>query len=625
MIDSNKGQPQIVLDTDFKDVDLSSQDERNECNGAVPATDITNEKKEEPENVNTEDENAHITWRICKNYKISICKPLIPLKMALLVWFGAGSIIGSFLAVYFKQRGLALSELSTIFIIAPFAQFLGTAVSGVIADKLGRSKPVLVGNLIITLLAVAGMLLMPRMNPESCNQQPLNLKCHYLEFDRLIARSACDIEEDIIEVTSCSVQCPENVTQYCFGRNLICEILARNQEFGNFSLSIHVNGTFKIKHKCFYNVHTLTHKNITYSWCNVPHKMYCRINCSYFSEEKCNREGKSRWKLLIANVVLFILFLTTFTTCYRIFDVTAMSLVKQYNSDFGHERFFSILGVLIFSPVAGYIVDANTSPGEEKHYASAFYCFIGMCIIILAIIYKLDVQIMPPGKNMWKKILNLLKNADVISFICVLLVLGTTWNFTKNFTNWFLAELNTPGVLFGLIPAVSGLYGLPFLMTSKWWVQKIGSPNIFILALLAYVCSAIGYSFLFDPWYSLFLEVTSIFTYHLLWVAVILHSHEIAPEGLTATVISTAGGIHYSIGKGSGSLIGGLIMDSFGGRIAYRVIAIICLISAVIYGIYLYIRRICFTENHDIKNRDIDENLECEEESKEIYALESKI
>ncbi|KFM63075.1 hypothetical protein X975_18544, partial [Stegodyphus mimosarum] len=259
MIDFNKQSFHPVMDTDFKSVDFSSEDERNECNGVVSVNDTRNEKKEVPENANLEDETFNLTWRLYKNYKISICTPLIPLKLALLLWFGAGSIVGSFLAVYFKQRGLALSELSTIFMITPFAQFLGSTASGIIADKLGRCKPVLVGNLVITLLAVTGMLLMPRMNPESCNPQPLNIKCHYQEFDRLIVRSTCDIDDEVFEVTSCNVQCPENVTEYCFGQNIICEILANSQEIGNFSLSIHVNETFKIKNKCFYNVHALTH------------------------------------------------------------------------------------------------------------------------------------------------------------------------------------------------------------------------------------------------------------------------------------------------------------------------------------------------------------------------------
>ncbi|KFM63076.1 Major facilitator superfamily domain-containing protein 6-A, partial [Stegodyphus mimosarum] len=191
---------------------------------------------------------------------------------------------------------------------------------------------------------------------------------------------------------------------------------------------------------------------------------------------------------------------------------------------------------------------------------------------------------------MRRKTVYMIQNIDVISFILVIFVLGTSWNFTKNFTNWFLVELDTPGVLLGLIPAASSFYGLPFLLTTNWWVKKVGSYNLFILALLAYTVSAFGYSFLYDPWLALLLEFTSVFTYHMLWVAVVIHSHDIAPEGLTATVISTAGAIHYSIGKGIGSLTGGLIMDAYGGRTAFRVIAIICLVSAVIYGLYVYIR-----------------------------------
>ncbi|GIY97735.1 MFS_1_like domain-containing protein [Caerostris extrusa] len=159
---------------------------------------------------------------------------------------------------------------------------------------------------------------------------------------------------------------------------------------------------------------------------------------------------------------------------------------------------------------------------------------------------------------MWKKTMFLMKNPDVLSFVLVIFILGTAFCFTKNFMFWYLEGMNSPSFLIGLIPAVR-------------------------------------YSFLQDPWYSLVLEGTNIFTYHLLWVAVVLYSHEIAPEGLTSTVIATAGSIHYHIGKSSGSLVGGFIMDAFNGRVAFRVVGIICLVSAVLYALYLYIRRTCFT------------------------------
>lgn len=389
----------------------------------------------------------------------------------------------------------------------------------------------------------------PRLNAPNCASQPINLKCHPRQFDRLITKTSCDVVEDVIRVNSCNVQCPENVTEYCDGQNLICEILAGNEERRNFSLSIYVSGSYKVKDRCYYNVSSMSHENATFSWCNVPHKMYCRVSCTVDSGVRCSDDSDNRNGLLIITLVLYVLFSSTYSNVFRFMDVTAMSLVEEHDSDFGRQRFFSIGGILVISPIAGVLVDTWSPDGEERNYLPAFYFFISLTIILLAVLYKLQVRIKSPGKRMFKKAIFLLKNPDVISFVCVIFLLGTAWSFTKNFMFWYLEGMNSPSVLIGLIPAVSSLYGLPFLVTSRWWVNKIGAKQIFIIAFLGYVINTTGYSFLQDPWYSLILEVTNIFTYHLLWVAVIVHSHELAPEGLTATVISSAGSIHYHLGK----------------------------------------------------------------------------
>ncbi|GFS91143.1 MFS_1_like domain-containing protein [Nephila pilipes] len=581
----------IEMNEDIKD---SYRDMQYDAN--VPRVVLnSNEKKE----MSPQDNDAlNFILTIYKNWKIRIYKPLIPLKLVLFFWYGGGSFVAPFLTVYFKQRGITLSELSTFFILSPICQFCGTVLSGVAADKLGRSKPVLIANLLLAMLFLGGILLIPRLNPPNCASQPINLKCHPQQFDKLITKTSCDVVEDVIEVNSCNVQCPENVTEHCDGQNLICEILAGSEMRRNFSLSIHVKGHYKAKDRCYYNVSSMFHENATYSWCNVPHKMNCRVSCIVDSGVDCSDEADNRDGLLITTMALFILFQTSYSNCYRFMDVTSMSLVKEHDSDFGRERFFSILGILVVSPIAGFLVDA-TSNGPEKNYLSAFYLFMFSVLIILMIVYKLEVRINSPGKKMWRKAIHLLKNPDVLSFVLIIFVLGTAFCFTKNFMFWYLEGMNAPSFLMGLIPAVSSLYGLPFLVTSKWWVNKIGATQIFILGLLGYVVNSLGYSFLQDPWYSLVLEATNIFTYHLLWVAVILHSHDIAPEGLTATVIATAGSIHYHIGKSSGSSIGGFIMDAFDGRVAFRVMGIICLISAVLYALYLYIRRTCFTVIRD--------------------------
>lgn len=45
------------------------------------------------------------------------------------------------------------------------------------------------------------------------------------------------------------------------------------------------------------------------------------------------------------------------------------------------------------------------------------------------------------------------------------------------------------------------------------------------------------------------------------------------------------------LGRVTASLIGGMIMDAYGGRIAFRMMGIINFVTAVLYGIFCYFRR----------------------------------
>lgn len=584
---------------------MTETDVSNVSNAIHTTSSICNDPiREEKKNCVKEDQESKIfSIHVYKKFKIRIYKPLIPLKLAFFIWYGGAVALLPFVNVFFKQRGMTLVELSTMQFITPGVQFLGPLICGIIADKIGRSKPVLVVNLLLTVLIVVAMVVAPNMNVVNCDPRPVNLICQHQEFGRLVAETSCDITMDVVLLDSCNVACNGNVTHRCQGQTVKCKMLESKEYFDNISLSVDSFSALKIKNKCFYNVTSMSHKNKTYTWCNVPHELYCNISCLINPKESCSAANSGRTRILILNVVIFILFATVVSNTYRFMDFTSMTLVREHNSDYGRERFFAISGQLVVSPLIGFLVDVTTTEGGDKNYNTAFYSFIGMIFLLLIVVYKLDVRIRPPGKNMWKKSFCLLKNADVIFFIIVLFILGTNFSFMRNFMFWYLAGMNPPSLLFGLINSAGALYGLPLLYTSNWWIKKIGCSQTFILALLGYFASGIGYSLLYDPWLSLLIEVANAVTYHLLWVAVIRHSHSLAPEGLVATVISTAGGIHFGLGRASGSL-NGLIMNAYGGRVAFRVMAIISLVTAVFYAIFLYVRKVCYSgiRTSDITN-----------------------
>lgn len=458
----------------------------------------------------------------------------------------------SFLTLLLKQRGVTLSELSTMTIFAPIVQVLGTSVSGVVADKLGRSKPVLISNLLLVTSIVTGILLLPKLDYKLPLHPMFTNFCNSTNTDHAVLQTSCDFMGNFEEQIH-SMFCSGNLTNDVSNKNQIsCETYMKDSYDRTFSFMIHLNNNSYFNQtgdKCFYSIEGEEYRRANVSLCSEEHKISCVECCSSDdTESNCSEDNSSSNSLLMVYAVLYVLYLTAYSNTYRCFDITVMGLVKEYGSDFGHERFFSILGNMCWGPIAGLVSHATSPDVGEKNYTSPIYLFLGISLFLFIIIYKIPVTISTPGEKMWKKTFKLLKNIDVLMFLITIFTLGTCFNFTKYFTFWYLEDLDAPSVLIGLVPAIGALYGLPFLWTSKWWVKKLGTHQIFILSLFAYVACTLGYSFLKNPWISLVLELHGAISYYLLWVAVIEHSHSIAPEGLTSTVIAVAGAIHYSAG-----------------------------------------------------------------------------
>lgn len=73
-----------------------------------------------------------------------------------------------------------------------------------------------------------------------------------------------------------------------------------------------------------------------------------------------------------------------------------------------------------------------------------------------------------------------------------------------------------------------------------------------------------------------------------MWVAAATYCAIIAPTGLLATLIGVCGMAHYSIGRGSGSFIGGHIIGKFGIRQSFKLMGLVGVCSGVLYAFLHY-------------------------------------
>lgn len=76
---------------------------------------------------------------------------------------------------------------------------------------------------------------------------------------------------------------------------------------------------------------------------------------------------------------------------------------------------------------------------------------------------------------------------------------------------------------------------------------------------------------------------------HLMWVAAATYCAFLAPKALLATLIGVLGMAHFSLGRGSGSFIGGLLIGEFGTRDAFQYMGLTAFIGGIAYKLIHFI------------------------------------
>jgi len=166
-------------------------------------------------------------------------------------------------------------------------------------------------------------------------------------------------------------------------------------------------------------------------------------------------------------------------------------------------------------------------------------------------------------------------------------LLGTCWGFLEAFLFVFLIELNASSTMLGITVTLGAVVGLPFLYISDAIVKKTGRIVLLLGGFFVYALRFIGYSFITNPWLSLPFEALEAVTIHLMGISMSLFCASAAPQGLLATLHGLAGSIHYSIGRGAGSFIGGYLISLYGTRNTFRIFGVGAITSGVIFvGLY---------------------------------------
>ncbi|GBO16336.1 hypothetical protein AVEN_261906-1 [Araneus ventricosus] len=303
-------------------------------------------------------------------------------------------------------------------------QFIIGMISGMFADRIGRVKPFLFMHGSIFLVTLICFIVMPKI--DGCDTKKITLHCI---DERLTAQDSCQISQDTFHKDSCSLIDSENATHYDENENCPFVSLLLQMDF-NIE-NYHKN---EISGFCLYQVNFKNYSSKDIPPCEIQKCEAFHVVCSKKGISSDCLKSRSSWILVYG--ILVVLYNTSRTNIYRFFDIIAMDLSNQYNSDFGKQRLCSLLGLTVGPSLAGFISHKITSNESDKSYTPVFVCAAIFAALAFIPVWKVNPKFHKPAATVWKKSFEFVMNLEIILFLILLLTMGISFGFIIIYGNW---------------------------------------------------------------------------------------------------------------------------------------------------------------------------------------------
>jgi len=191
---------------------------------------------------------------------------------------------------------------------------------------------------------------------------------------------------------------------------------------------------------------------------------------------------------------------------------------------------------------------------------------MGLCALAAS---RFPVAALGKGANYWKGVGRLLADRRWFVFLLAVFLAGMSASLVNNFLFLYMKELKSTETVMGLALTMATLSEAPALFFSGKLVRKLGSRGVLLMALGVYALRLFAYSLSTQPWQILLIQLTHGLTFAAVWAAGVSYAGELAPPGLEATAQGLFNATLMGFGGIAGALIGGLLLERFGGAGMY--------------------------------------------------------
>ncbi|XP_055342400.1 major facilitator superfamily domain-containing protein 6-like [Paramacrobiotus metropolitanus] len=541
---------------------------------------------------------------------------LVPLKFLMLFTYGGMAALHPFLTVHMKSIGLTLTESALIYALLPFVTCVGPPIGGAIADKIGNYKAVMIG---VDVLSILFHLLM-LIGVPSAAPPPPSLSSHPVSY--LQATFSCRNASPLwsppsppecptlvsVErpVERLAMDCQSNCTPVGGPAPFLCTETdykgqclpfdASTHSLSNVSMAL-VNGSIYLD--TFVPSWSRDVKPTRKFRCVLEVGGECDVQCRLSGNivVQCATPSALTGVNRLWTVVLYATFRVVsnvfIATLISILDAAAYQMSEEYGGDLGFQRMFSLFGMCLAPPISGFLVGVASQKRGAPDYAPAFYIFAGLHGMATIITLCSPISLRTGAQSIWRNVGKIIRRPKVSVFVVMMFFGGAAWGFLENFLFWFMEDMGSPKWLLGLTNTTSAIAAIPVLAVATLLMRYFGHIKILTFCFFIYGIRFLAYSFIYDPFLVLPVEVLEAFTTSLFAVTASVYGGKIAAEYL-ATIQGLVGSAHNAIGRGVGSLVGGVMFEKLKPRMTYRIFGSFYVVLGIIYLVlhYAWLRRL---------------------------------
>jgi len=276
--------------------------------------------------------------------------------------------------------------------------------------------------------------------------------------------------------------------------------------------------------------------------------------------------------------ILIVVFNFFFSPVAPLSDSATMNILGEQRGMYGRIRLGGTIGWGVFAPIAGFLA-------QNYGLKLAFWAFSVLTLINLFVGQKLSFGNADASTGSNGGIKVLLKNRRWIYFLSAAFLSGLGVLSATTYLYPYMKELGASETQMGIASAIATLTELIVFFFGDRLVRRFTARRLFLIALVLIGIRSFLYAAVNTTYLVWVVQAFGGMVFPAMWSAGVAYADENSPVGLKSTAQGLLGAVAFGFSSAIGGFIGGLLIESIGGRGMFLVFGIIIFVGlALIEG-----------------------------------------